>query len=82
MTKAQKEEMLNDTAVSRGVPFVYIGMRVELEGRLGTIKGFNHSANLDVVFDGEKQKTNCHPTWEIIYFNPDGSICEDFRETK
>jgi len=37
-------------------------------------------ANLDVLFDGEKQKTNCHPTWEIIYFNTNGSICRDFRE--
>jgi len=76
----QKQEIFRDTAKNRGVPFVEIGMRVELQGKKGIIKGFNSSANLNVLFDGEKDETNCHPTWEMIYYNSNGSICKDFRE--
>lgn len=75
-----KQEIFKDTAENRGVPFAEIGMRVELQGKRGVIKGFNSSANLDVIFDGDKKKTNCHPTWEMIYFNSGGSIAKDFRE--
>ena len=77
-----EQEMFKDTVEQRGIPFATIGMRVELQGKRGTIKGVNSSANLDVLFDGEKHKSNCHPTWEMIYFNGNGSICKDFREIK
>lgn len=77
-----KQEIFKDTVEKRGIPFANIGMRIELEGKRGIIKGVNNSANLDVIFDGEKAKTNCHPTWEMIYFNNNGSICKDFREAK
>ncbi len=75
-----KQEIFKDTVEKRGIPFAAIGMRVELEGKTGAIKGVNSSANLDILFDGEKQKTNCHPTWEMVYFNGNGSICKDYRE--
>ena len=75
-----KKQLFKETVISRGIPFAEIGMRVEFEGKRGVIKGTNSSANLDVLFDGEKQKSNCHPTYEMIYFNNNGSICMDYRE--
>jgi len=77
-----KKEIFNDTINLRGIPFAFIGMRVELNGKRGNIRGVNSSTNLEVLFDNEKNKIICHPTWEMVYFNGDGSICKDFRESK
>ena len=64
----------------RGLPFVEKGMRVEVNGRRGNIKGENASGNLNIVFDGEKKNSNCHPHWRIKYFNGDGSLIKEFGE--
>ena len=77
-----KEEIFAETMQSRGVSFARIGMRVEINGRMGNIKGCSVRANIDVLFDGDKSKSNCHPTWNICYFHHDGSIAGDFREGK
>ena len=75
-----QQEIFNDTVEKRAIPFAYIGMRVELKGKRGNIKGANSKGNLDILFDTEKKKTNCHPTLEMVYFNGNGSICKDFRK--
>jgi len=57
--------------------FVKIGMMVKAGGDIGTIKGVNCSANLDVVFANQlkhgKRKHNCHPSHDITYYNEDGN---------
>lgn len=42
------------------------GMRVSIEGRLGTIVSFL-GQYLGVRFDGEKHASKCHATWEVVY---------------
>ena len=69
----------------RGVPFVRAGMPVEVDGQRGVIVGVNSSANWDVLFDQDSrwgnQVVNCHPTWEIVYFDDDGTVIKDFRSS-
>jgi len=50
-----------------GVP-AKIGGRVLFKhnGKEGTIKG-SHNANLLVLFDGDKEPSILHPTWEVSY---------------
>lgn len=64
----------------RGLPYIYRGMKVEVWGKSGVIVGANHSANLDVVFDGEWHKSNCHPYDETVYFDAKNNIVGDFRK--
>lgn len=65
---------------SRGIEFAYQGMKVEVDGKPGTIVGGNHSMNLDVVFDGQYHKSNCHPWYETVYFDSKGNVVADYRE--
>ena len=85
MTKKEKM-FIEDMENQRGIDFAKIGMMVEVSGDIGTIKGMNHSCNLDVVFANTlkhgKGKYNCHPTWDICYFDKDGEIIKDYREKK
>ena len=82
MTKAEKI-FIESMKTKRGIDFARIGMMVEVSGDIGTIKGMNHSRNLDVVFANAlkhgKGKHNCHPTWDILYFGKDGEIVKDYR---
>jgi len=72
------------TAEYRGVPFAKAGMRLFDVGKAGVIVGHNSSANWDVLFDdGTKwagQVVNCHPNWEIAYFDDAGNVLRDFRK--
>lgn len=81
-TKAQI--FIDDMIRCRGMDFVRLGMRVEMGGQMGTVKGMNSSANLNVVFDNPerygKGKVNCHPTWDIAYFDKEGNVIADYRE--
>ena len=65
----------------RDMPFVKIGMRVQLldYGPMGRISGVNDSGNLNVIFDGEKHHTNCHPHWMIRYFDKNGKVIQEYR---
>jgi hypothetical protein len=68
----------------RGLSFVRIGMKVELNYSGKTIKGVitggNSSGNLNVRFEGEKHSDNCHPTWAIKYFDDDGKVIAEYGE--
>ncbi|WP_440162313.1 hypothetical protein [Bacillus mycoides] len=46
-----------------------MGMRVNVAGKWGTIVG-NWKTNL---FDGKIEAYNCHPYWEIAYFDEEGN---------
>ena len=75
---------LENVKKQRGLPFIKIGMRVELAygttKQMGTIKGGNSSLNIDVLFDGEKKPDNCHPTWAMKYFDDAGNIIAEYPE--
>jgi hypothetical protein len=58
---------------SRGMPWVKVGMHVEVGGKRGVIKG-GMGGNLAVVFAGQKHTSNCHPADDIKYFSDDGSL--------
>lgn len=63
------EEMAN----ARDIPFAFLGMGVEVGGRRGRIVGANFAQNLDVIFDGESVKSNCHPWDNIVYYDDNGN---------
>ena len=69
----------------RGMDWVRIGMMVEMSGHIGTIKGMNSSANLDVLFANQQRMgsrpLNCHPKWNIRYFDENGNIICFYDET-
>ena len=87
MTTLRKaEQFIEDMRRCRGIDFARIGMQVEVDGHIGMITGMNASGNLDVVFSNQqkwgKQSHNCHPTWEICYFDGTGNILADYRSVK
>lgn len=66
----------------RGIPLAFQGMKVEVCGKLGRIVGSNSSSNLNIVFDGNWHKNNCHPRHEMVYYDNHGNIVYDFRAEK
>jgi hypothetical protein len=64
----------------RGIKFAYQGMKVSVCGQMGTIVGSNQSLNLDVVFDGQYHRNNCHPWHETVYFDRKGNVVADYRK--
>ncbi|WP_052189847.1 MULTISPECIES: hypothetical protein [Xenorhabdus] len=77
MTK-KKKQFIEDMIRLRGIDFARIGMMVEVGGDIGTITGVNSSANIDVVFANQqkygKHHYNCHPTFDIKYFDEQGDV--------
>ena len=68
------QEAFRRTCENREIPFAKIGMKVRVGDRMGTIKGSNYSANLDVEFDGDDFVSNCHPHWNITYYSANGEV--------
>lgn len=65
--------------VNRGIEFTYMGMRVEVNGKAGTITGY-HGFNLMVLMDGDTRPGNCHPWWETKFFDKQGNVIRDYTE--
>jgi len=42
-----------------------------------TIVG-NWKTNLFVLLDGELEKHNCHPYWEIAYYDDEGNVVRSY----
>lgn len=86
MAVNKSEQFIADMKRTRGIDFARIGMMVEVNGDIGTIKGMNSGANLDVVFANQVKKGNyvhnCHPTWETRYFDAAGTVVADYRKSK
>ena len=80
MTK--KQQFIADIKRCRGIDFAQIGQMVEVGGDIGTIKGLNDSGNLDIVFANTLKygihKHNCHPTWDIKYYDKYGEVIRSF----
>lgn len=65
----------------RKIDFAYMGMRVEIAGKMATIVG-NHKTDLLVVYDGMSHESKADPRWEIVYFGQNGEIVRDCRKAK
>lgn len=64
---------------NRDIDFAYMGMRVEVDGKPGTITGY-HGFNLMVLMDGQTWPGNCHPWWHVKYFDRDGSLIKEYAD--
>jgi hypothetical protein len=73
-------EQFNRIKQYRGIEFAYMGMHVEVDGKPGVIVGANDSCNLDICFDGEHWKSNCHPWWRVKYFDNKGNVVKKFGD--
>ncbi len=80
--KTKAQQFVEGMIKHRGIEFAKLGMMVEVDGDLGTIVGMNSSANLDVKFANQlrlgKHVHNCHPTWNVKYFDTDGKLIAHF----
>ncbi|MEN1936016.1 hypothetical protein AAIE21_10415 [Paenibacillus sp. 102] len=74
-----KEKYFRRMCRYRKIDFAYRGMRVQVAGRMGTIVG-NYKTNLFVVLDGDFEKCNVHPWWEIAHLDEEGNIVRDYRK--
>jgi len=63
---------------ARGIPFIYLGQRINVDGRDGHIVGSNGD-HLHVLFDGNTWVDYCHPWWETTYYNEAGEIIKDYK---
>ena len=68
------QEQIDRVSAYRGLPVIKKGALCEVDGKSGKIVGGNSSANLNVLFDGERMPMNCHPYWRMKIFNADGSV--------
>ncbi len=84
--KSKAEQFQADMIRCRDIEFARLGMMVEVDGDMGTIVGMNDSANLDVRFTNQlkygKHVHNCHPTWNVKYFDETGACIAHFAECK
>lgn len=71
---------MEDFREARQMPFVKRGMRVMHRGKWGRVAGANRSANLNIIFDGEKVSKNCHPHWAMRYFDKSGRMVAEYGQ--
>jgi hypothetical protein len=64
----------------RNMPFLKRGMRVEVDGRMGTVTSGNRSGNINVRFDGKNFSENVHPWWRTKYFDKDGNLIKEYTD--
>lgn len=80
----KSKQFIDDMIRCRGMGFVWLGMKVEVSGEIGTINGMNSGSNLDVRFANElefgKGVQNCYPQWDIRYFDEDNKVIADYRQ--
>jgi hypothetical protein len=81
MTKKEKQ-FIEDMTRCRGVDWIRLGMKIEVNGNAGTIVGMNSGGNLDVFYANQlrfgKGKHNCHPFWKTRYFGKDEKVIKDY----
>lgn len=83
---SKAQQFQEDMIRCRGIEFARLGMMVDVNGDMGTIQGMNGSANLDVLFTNQlkhgKRNHNCHPTWNVKYFDESGTLIAHFAENE
>lgn len=82
-SKQQNDHFISEMKRLRGIDFAYLGQHVQVSGRDGIIAGM-HDANLWVRFESNgsnpSHEGNCHPTWDIAYFDESGVVMADYRK--
>lgn len=68
------QAMINRVVEYRGLPKLRKGQRCEVNGKQGKVVGGNSSANLNVLFDGDKRPLNCHPNWRMKIYDDGGAV--------
>jgi hypothetical protein len=80
---AQQQAFIEEMKRVRGLDFPRLGMKVEMDGKRGTITG-TMNGNLAVTFDDQKthgkKPRNVHPTWRTKYFNDDGVVIAEYDD--
>ena len=74
------KEMFGRMCKYRGIEFAYQGMVVDVAGKRGWLVGANSHMNLDVLFEGNRHPSNCHPTWETTYLDNKNNIIQNFKK--
>lgn len=77
---AGKQAMFDHARQMYGMRDVKIGTKVEIDGRSGVVWGHSNSGFMAKLDDG--QKVPFHPTWETVYYHPDGRVMFDYRRKK
>lgn len=78
-TVSLEDELLFQRVINtRNIPFAKIGMKIEVNGKMGKIVGANSSNNLNVVFHTNGNFENCHPHWETTYYDEDNTVIKSF----
>lgn len=75
-------EMFNRVCKSRLIEFAYQGMTVDVSGKKGWIVGGNLHNNLDVFFEKSQGIHNCHPWYDITYYNNDMTIVMNYKNKR
>ncbi|MGG1340137.1 hypothetical protein ABE244_06065 [Bacillus toyonensis] len=63
----------------RRIEFAYMGMRVQIAGRMATIIG-NNKSDLAVIYDNIPQVFAADPCWEVVYFDKNGKVIKKRRK--
>jgi hypothetical protein len=81
-----KMERFDRVRKSRGIEFAYLGMSVDLHYcggvSAGYIVGANTSENLDIYFPDTDLISNCHPYWELTYYDDDDDVVRCYKENE
>lgn len=80
---AKQQHFVDEMIRMRGIEFARLGMQVEVNGHIGTITK-TIGANLGVTYANQMRRgpkpVNCHPTWNIKYFDEEGKVIAEFNE--
>lgn len=55
------------------------GMRISVNGKMGTIKS-GRRGYIMALMDGDKFATCHHPTWRTTYYDKDGTILKEYKD--
>lgn len=68
------QKKIDQVAEYRRLPSIKKGMRCEVSVKQGEVIGGTSSGNLNILFDGDKEPTSCHPHWQMKVFGYDGKV--------
>jgi hypothetical protein len=72
--RGNTQAMIDVVSKYRNMPRIKKGQRCDVDGKSGQIFGGNSSANLNVIFDGDKRPKNCHPNYKMRIFDSAGTV--------
>ena len=77
---SEQQESLTRVCEYRGLPPLEIGTECKVNKRKGIIVGGNSSSNLNVLFDGSNNVSNCHPYYKMEIFNKSGGTAYESED--